>query len=789
MMLNRLTLALAAVFALQPALAAEPFVVKDIRVEGIQRTEAGTVFSYLPVKVGETMTDEKTAAAIKALYATGFFKDVRLEARDGVVIVTVEERPSIAKITLLGIKEFSEEDLKAGLKQTGLAEGRVLDSALLDKASQELQRQYFNRGKYAVEVKSTLTPLERNRVAVQFDVVEGSSAKIQQINIVGNKAFKEKELLGQFTSTTPGWLSWYTKNDQYSKSRLSGDIETLRSFYLNRGYLEFSVDSNQVSISPDKQGIYITINVTEGPQYKVSDVKLAGQMLVPEAELKKLITVKPGEVFARDRLTETTKKIGDRLGNDGYAFANVNAVPEVDREKSTVAFTLYVDPGRRVYVNRINVSGNTKTRDEVVRREVRQMEAAYYDAEKINLSRERLNRLGFFNDVNVETPSVSGTTDQVDVNVSVTEKPTGNVMLGAGFSSSEGLVLSGSVSQNNVFGTGNRVSAQINSGSVNRVYALSFTNPYYTINGISLGYDVYRRDVDATSLDNVADYKTSTIGAGVRFGLPLNERDTISFGMTYEQTSISVAPYAPQIPGPNPDLLDPVPLIPNPVPATPYQNFVGPTGKRDDTTLRLDTSWARDTRNNYLFPTKGMLQRLSAEIGTPIGSLQYYKLSYQQQHFFPLNKHFTLMLNGEVGIGDGLGGEALPFFKNFYAGGNSSVRGFKNGTLGPRDSNGDALGGNKRIVGNAELLFPLPGLKDDQSLRMSAFIDAGAAFGENDFTGQYQKISIGDLRYSAGVAVLWVSPLGPLKFSLAQPLVSQSGDKKEVFQFTLGNTF
>ncbi len=763
---NRLTLALAAAFAAQSAFAAEPFVVKDIRVEGIQRTEAGTVFSYLPVKVGETMTDEKTAAAIKALYATGFFKDVRLEARDDVLIVTVEERPSIAKITLNGIKEFSEDDLKKGLQQTGLAEGRVLDRSLLDKAEQELQRQYFNRGKYAVQIKSTLTPLERNRVAVQFDVVEGESAKIQQINIVGNRAFTEKELLKQFSSTTPGWLTWYTKNDQYSKSRLSGDIEALRSYYLNRGYIEFNVDSTQVSISPDKQGIYITVNVTEGPQYKVSDVKLAGQTLVPEAELTKLITIKPGEVFQRDHLTDTTKKIGERLGNDGYAFANVNAVPELDRDKHTVAFTLFVDPGRRVYVNRVNVAGNTKTRDEVVRREVRQMEGAYYDAEKINLSRDRLNRLGFFNEVNIETPAVSGTTDQVDVNVSVAEKSTGNVMLGAGFSSSEGLVLSGSVSQSNVFGTGNRLTAQINSGSVNTVYALSFTNPYYTLDGVSLGYDIYRRDVDATSLDNVGDYKTSTLGAGMRFGLPVNERDFISFGLTYEQTSVTTTPTSP----------------------IQYVNFVNVFGEDNDT-VRFDTSWSRDTRNSYLFPTKGMMQRVSAEIGTPLGSLQYYKLSLQHQQYFPLGRDFTLMLNGEVGIGGGLADKPLPFFKNFYAGGNSSVRGFQNGTLGPKDSAGDALGGDKRVVGNVELFFPLPGLKDDQSLRMSAFVDGGAAFGPYDDQGRYAKFAFGDLRYSAGLAVLWVSPLGPLKFSLAQPLVSKDGDKEEIFQFTLGNVF
>lgn len=772
MTLNRLTLALAIVFAAQPVFAAEPFVVKDIRVEGIQRTEAGTVFSYLPVKVGEVMTEEKTTAAVKALYATGFFKDVRLEARDGVLIVTVEERPSIATITLTGIKEFSADDLKSGLKQTGLAEGRVLDRALLDKAEQEMQRQYFNRGKYAVEIKSTLTPLERNRVAVQFDVVEGESARIRQINIVGNKAFKEKDLLKELTSTTPGWLTWYTKNDQYSKSRLAGDIEALRSFYLNRGYLEFNVDSTQVSISPDKQGIYITLNVTEGPQYRVSDVKLAGQMLVPEAELKKLITVQPGEVFARDRLTESTKKISERLGNEGYAFANVNAVPELDKEKGSVAFTLFVDPGRRVYVNRINVAGNTRTRDEVVRREIRQMEGGYYDAEKINRSRDRLNRLGFFNEVNIETPSVSGTTDQVDVNVSVTEKSTGNIMLGAGFSSSEGLVLSGSVSQANVFGTGNRVTAQLNSGSVNTVYSLSFTNPYYTIDGISLGYDIYRRDVDATKIDGVGDYQTSTYGLGARFGLPINERDFISFGLTYEQTSLTLGTD----------------------PSTRYQDFVDVFGSDNDT-LRLDTAWARDTRNSYLFPSRGLYQRLGAEVGTPLGSLQYYKLSLQHQQYFDLGRSFVLMLNGELGLGGGLSGKPLPFFKNFYAGGTGSVRGFSNGTLGPKDAAGDALGGDTRVIGNAELFFPLPGLKDNQSLRMSAFVDAGAAFGPSDgdvanpYRGLYEKFAFDDLRYSAGLAVLWVSPMGPLKFSVAQPISKKSGDETEVFQFTLGNVF
>jgi outer membrane protein insertion porin family len=495
---------------------------------------------------------------------------------------------------------------------------------------------------------------------------------------------------------------------------------------------------------------------------------------VPEAELQKLVTVKPGEVFVRDRLTESTKKIGDRLGNEGYAFANVNAVPELDKEKATVAFTLFVDPGRRVYVNRVNVAGNTRTQDEVIRREIRQMEGAYYDAEKINRSRDRLNRLGYFNEVNIETPGVSGSTDQVDVNVSVTEKSTGNVMLGAGFSSSEGLVLSGSVSQSNLFGTGNRLTAQINSGSVNTVYSLSYTNPYYTIDGISLGYDIYRRDVDASSLDNVAAYETSTYGAGMRFGLPVSERDFMTFGLSYEQTSISVDPYPEGTPDEQ---------------LTRHQRFVGSTGERDDDTVRVDAAWSRNTRNSFLFPTQGLFQRIAAEVGTPAGSLQYYKLSLQHQQFFPLSKNFTLMLNGELGYGDGLDGEPLPFFKNFYAGGTSTVRGFKNGTLGPKDAKDDALGGDTRLVANVEIFFPLPGLKDDQSLRMSAFVDAGAAFGPDDDLDRYEKFAFEDLRYSAGVALLWVSPLGPLKFSLARPLVKEDGDRTEVFQFTLGNVF
>ncbi len=762
----------AALFAAQ-AHAFEPFQVRDIRVEGIQRTEAGTVFSYLPVKVGETLTPDKASAAIKALYATGFFKDVRLEVQDGVLIVQVDERPAIAQIEFHGMKEFGKDDIRAGLKQLGMAEGRILDKALLDRAEQELKRQYYNRGMYAVEVAARTSPLERNRVAVTFEVSEGEVAKIRAINIVGAKAFKEKELLDLFVLRTPGWLTWFTKHDQYSKQKLTADLEALRSHYLNRGYLEFSIDAPQVSITPDKKDIYITINITEGEKYTVSDYRIAGEMVVPEDELRALVTLKPGEAFSRERLNESVKKMGDRLGNDGYAFANINAAPEIDKEKREVAFTFLVDPGRRVYVRRINVAGNNKTRDEVIRREMRQMEGGWYAADKINRSRERVDRLGYFTEVNVETPPVAGTTDQVDMNLSVTEKPTGNLLLGAGFSSSEGLVLSGSVSQNNLFGTGNRLSLQMNSGRVNTLYALSFTNPYFTKDGVSLGYDIYRRDRDTADLDGVSEYSTSTLGAGLRLGVPITEKDTIHLGAAVEKYSLDLNPA---------------------VSADYLERFAVSMGGTiygvDTNSLRLDAGWSRDHRDSLLYPTKGSFQRLYGELGTPVGDLNYYKLSYEYQWFRPLARDFVLMLNGEIGWGGGYGGDAMPFFRNFYAGGIGSVRGYKSGTIGPRDTpTGAALGGDKRLVGNAELLFPFPGLGKDRSVRLSVFADAGAVWGPGDTEGDYKDFAFGDLRYSAGVAVTWYSPFGPLKFSFAQPLNAETGDQEEAFQFQLGTVF
>ena len=739
------------------ALAFEPFVVKDIRVEGLQRTEAGTVFSYLPVKVGETLTDEKAQQAIRALFATGFFRDVRLDVEGGVLVVTVDERPAIAQIDFTGIKAFEIDQLRRVLREQNIADGRIFDRAALDNAEQELKRQYLGRGLYAVTVQTTVTPLERNRVGINFTVNEGAVAKIRSINIVGAQAFSEKTLLDEITLRTPGWLTWYTKHDQYSREKLSADLETLRSFYQNRGYLDFAIDSTQVSITPDRNDIYITVNISEGEKYTVSEVKLAGQLLIPEDELRKLIRLNPGDVFARDRLTESTKAIADRLGNDGYAFANANAVPEVDKDKRTVAFTILIDPGRRVYVRRISFGGNTRTRDDVIRRELRQLEGGFYDASKIQLSKQRIDRTQYFKDVNVETAPVANSSDQVDVNFTVEEKPTGALLLGAGISSTERLVLQGSISQSNFLGSGKTIGADVNSGKINKVYSLSYTDPYYTVDGVSRGFDIYHRNVDASTLA-VGPYKTSSTGGGVRFGIPLAERDGISFGLNAERVKIDTFDTSPQT----------------------YVDFVNTFGSQYSY-VAATAGWARDTRNSALQTTQGSLYKLFGEVS--LGNLKYYKLGYTQQFYTPLTRSLTLFLNADIGYGGGYGGSPMPFFKGYYGGGPGSVRGYRAFSLGPQDALGNAIGGVKRLAGSAEVLFPFPGAEKDKALRLSAFLDAGQVYGKDE------KFSLGDLRYAAGVGVNWVSPFGPLRFSIAQPLNDRPSDKVQRLQFTFGTSF
>jgi outer membrane protein insertion porin family len=743
-----------------PALAFDPFTVRDIRVEGVQRTDAGTVFNYLPIKVGDRVDNEKASEAVKALYATGFFRDVRLDVEGDVLVVIVQERPTISQIDIVGVREFEKDTLKKALKDIGVADSRIFDRSALDRAEQELKRQYINRGYYAMTVTTTVTPQERNRVAINFTVEEGEIAKIASINIVGNQVFSEATLISQMQLSTSGWFTWYTKNDQYSKQKLQADLETLRSYYTDRGYLEFQVDSTQVSITPNKENIYITINLTEGPKYTISDVRLAGELLLPEVELMRLIQVRPGDVYSRAKLTQSSKAISDRLGSDGYAFANVNAVPDIDREQRTAAFTFFIDPGRRVYIRRINISGNARTRDEVIRREMRQLEGAWYDSTRIDRSKVRIQRLNFFDDVNVETPAVAGSPDQVDLDVTVTEKPTGNLLAGVGYSSADGLVITGSISQNNVFGTGNSLTAAFNTSRVGRNISLTYVEPYWTTDGVSRTLELYNRDITPSNLP-VAQYSSSTYGAAIGFGVPITETDTINVGFRFEHTSLSVPPGSPLI----------------------YVQFVQEFGSVTNSYI-LSGGWARDTRDNILFPTRGLLQTAYAEMGLPFGDLYYYKTNYLIQWFTPLPFNTVLMLRSDLGYGGGLGGKPLPFFKAYYGGGVGSVRGYETASLGPQDAAGNTTGGRRKIIGNAELFFPLPGAKQtDQSVRLSVFFDAGEIYDEGN-QPQFESF-----RYSTGVGVAWNSPVGPLKVSYGYPLNSRPGDRIQRVQFQLGTVF
>ncbi len=743
------------------AWATEPFVIKDIRVEGIQRTEAGTVFSYLPVKVGDTLDDERSTAALHSLFATGFFKDVKLLSDQGVLVVRVLERPTIASVEINGVKDFPKDQLRDNLKLVGLAEGRIFDKSALEKSEHELKRQYVARGKYAVSVKTTITELERNRVAVSFEVTEGKPSKIKQINIVGNQMHQDAELLDVMKLTTPGLFTWFTNNDQYSKQKLAADLEAIRSFYLDSGYMDFSIESTQVSISPDKRDIYITLNISEGGRYTVTDIKVVdAKSVIPNAEIKKLITVKSGDIFSREALTASSGKISERLGEDGYAFANVNAVPEINKEKQQVAFTFVVDPLQRAYVRRINISGNDKTRDEVIRREFRQMEGGWFATSKIKKSKQRIDKLGFFANVNIETQPVQGTSDQLDLNLSIEEKPTGNFQAGMGYSNTEGLTFMGGITQSNLFGTGNHLATQINTSSINQVYSVSYTNPYYTDDGISRGFDIYKRRTNAT-LISVSQYTSETYGAGVRYGVPITDEEMFHYGVSFENTTLGLTSISPQ------RFLD-------------YINTFGSSNSN----LLGTIGWSRDTRDSSIYTTEGAVQRASIEASMPVSGQRFYKLNYSQQWFQPLGHDLVLRLNGDLGLAGGYSGMQLPFFKNFYGGGTGSVRGYDYSSLGPRDINNNALGGDKRVVGNAELLLPFPGMEKEKSVRLSGFVDGGAVYG----SGGMVPGSIG-MRYSTGLGVTWFSPAGPIQISWSKALNAQPQDKLQGFQFSLGGMF
>jgi len=736
---------------------AQEFVIRDIRVEGLQRTEAGTVFSYLPLRVGDRYDAERGSAAIRALFATGLFKDVRFQAEGDVLVVIVEERPAIAEVKLEGLKEFDKDTVLKSLLEVGLGEARVFDRSLLERAEQEMKRQYLSRGLYGVEIKSTVTPVERNRVNVLITVDEGETARIRSIRFTGNKAFSDGTLRDQLELSTSGWLTWYTKRDQYARPKLAGDLESLRSYYLNRGYLDFNIESTQVSISADKRDIYITINVVEGERYTVSQVKLAGELLGLDEELEALIDVRPGDTFSAERFNAVSKRMTDRLGALGYAFATANAVPETDREKREVAFTFFLDPGRRVYVRRVNIAGNSRTRDDVIRREIRQFENAWFDAEKVRLSRDRIDRLGYFDKVEVETPPVAGSFDQVDVNFSIAERPTGQIQAGAGYSSTEGLVLQGSYSQQNTFGTGHAISLEINTSKATRTFGLTHTDPYVTLYGISRTIELLDRKSDLAQL-NLGTVDLGSRIAAIRYGVPFTEFDNVFFGLRYEGTTIGLTESSPQV----------------------YKDYVADFGDSPEA-LALTIGTARDSRDNLLVPSRGLYQRAFLEYSLPVLDLRYYRLTYQHQRYFPLTSKITLALNAELGYGGAYGGKPYPVFKNFYVGGIGSVRGYEAASLGPQDEFGTPLGGTRRINFSVEGLMPIPGA--DRTLRMLAFVDGGQVWGEDE------KVDFGALRFSTGIGIAWISPLGPMKLSYAYPINTQEGDRLQRFQFQIGTGF
>ena len=753
------------------AQAADPFVIKDIRIEGLQRVEPGTVFSYLPVQVGETFTAEKGADSIKALYSTGFFRDVQIQAQGNVLIVIVEERPTISRIEFTGMKEFDQANIRKSLSAVGVAEARFYDKALIDKAEQELKRAYVGKGLYAAEIVATVTPVERNQVAVYFNIDEGPVAKIQEINFIGNKVFSESTLKSEMQLKTGGWLSWYSKDNLYSKQKLTADLENIRSYYLNRGYLEFVIDSTQVSITPDKKGIYLTVSISEGSKFTVKNVRLAGDLLGKEAELTQLVTLKAGDTFSSAKLTESTKAIAEILGSYGYAFATINPQPDIRRELSEVDLTLVVDPGRRVYVRQVNVTGNAKTRDMVIRREIRQFESSWFDSEKIDLSKKRIGRLGYFTETDISTQDVPGSPDQVDVNVKVAEKPTGAVTIGAGFSSTEKLILSAGINQENAFGTGTSVGVNFSLGKINQSLALSNYDPYFTEDGISRYTDLFYRSSKPLYYVGDPDYQIKSVGSNIKFGVPYTEVDRVFFGTGIEAYQIQTT-------------------VNTPIPYLTYAQSYGIAapgypGTLNTYNIPVTVGWSRDGRDSALIPSSGSLQQLSAEVGTPAGNMTFYRVFGQYQKYHSFSKGNILSFNGEVGYGQAYGNNPFPITKNYYVGGIGSVRGYSPGSLGPTFYNpnfgrNQPVGGQSKIVTNVEYTVPVPGSGIDKTLRVFTFVDGGNVYGEN--------INL-VLRYSYGLGLSWISPLGPLKFSYGIPIKSLPTDNIQRLQFQVGTAF
>ncbi len=759
--------------------AAESFIVDDIRVEGLERISPGAVFNYLPISVGDSVDDKRYRDAVRALFKTGFFKDVRLERDGDVLVVIVIERETITDITFEGNKSIETDNMLEGLEEIGFAKGEVFNEAKLDRVTQEIRRQYYANGKYGVRIEYELIPVSDKSFEIAFTISEGETARIKQINVIGNEAFSDEDILGLFELTTPNWISWFTKDDQYSKQKLAGDLESLRSLYLDTGFINFSVDSTQVSITPDKADVYVTINITEGKLFAVGDVKLAGNLIVEPEELFKWVATREGMLFSRKMLTLTSKNITDRLGTEGYSFANVNAIPDIHDEDSTVGITYFIDPGQRVYVRRVNFFGNAKTRDEVLRREMRQLEGGWISTKKVERSKTRLRRLGYFEDVNVETPAVPGSTDQVDVNFTVKERPSGNLLLGLGFSQSAGIIFNTNVTQDNFLGSGKSVSFAFNNSEINQTFRLGYLNPYWTIDGVARGFDVSYSKTEPGNTNRTV-FDTKTYSGGMNFGIPISEYRFINAGISYESTEINT----------NPFFLDPI-----------IRDFLALEGNKYDI-VRVTSSFSYDTRNAAIFPDRGVLHRIRGQVALPGGDLRYFKIDYDARIFIPLIRNYTLLLKGRVGYGDAYGDTSeLPFFENFFAGGPRTVRGYEENSLGPEDSFGRARGGNISLVGNAEVIIPVPFLEDFKSVRLSGFLDAGNVYGadtlffQDTTTGRVfaedkdDEFNLRDLRMSVGISGIWMSPFGLLSVSFAQPFRDQLGDELQKFQFNFGTQF
>lgn len=740
--------------------AVEPFTVDDIRVEGLQRITVGTVLNYLPVKEGDTLTTRAAQDAIRALFDTGFFRDISL-ARDGdVLIVQVVERPAISELSIEGNKAIETEELRGALQGIGLAEGEIFNQQKLEIIEQELTRQYYSRGKYSVKVSTNVTPLERNRVSVGIDIEEGETAKIKHINVVGNEVFDDETLIDEFESNTTGWLSWYSKDDQYSREKLGGDLEKLRSYYMDRGYLDFNLESAQVSITPDKRKIAITTNVTEGEVFTVTGTQISGNTVVPKEELQALIEIEPGQIFSRKQVEETADNISAVLANIGYAFANVTPVPDIDSENREVSINFFVDPGNRVYVRRIEFFGNYKTRDEVLRREMRQFEGAWFSQAAVERSRIRLQRLGYFAEVNIETPEVPGTEDQVDIHVTVEERPAGSFVTGFGYSQTSGVIFSAQVRQRNFLGTGKFVTVGANVSDIYQQINASYVNPYYTEDGVSRGFNFGYSTFDRADA-NISDYSQDVTQLGTVWGIPVSEVGGVRLGLSVDRTEIRTGPDTPQ------DILD----------------FLDAEGNQFDT-IRTTAQYTHDTRNSYFNPTQGNLQRIGLEVAAPGSNVEYYKINLENEFYWPINDTFTFSVGSDIGYGEGYGDtDGLPFFENFFGGGPRSVRGYDDNTLGPKDQFGNPIGGAVKLTGSVELLFPPPLLKDVAETRFSAFVDFGNVYRDLD------TFDAGSLRYSAGIGATWQAPVGPISLSVAWPFNDQPGDETEVVQFLFGNVF